>query len=322
MEKHQPENDKNGYLSDTFWRTPQRAVPGRPCQRVQENEVMSGSSYQQFQASVNDAWDLGDDEIISGIAETRISKAISQTAALNVINSHRNSTKNVDISDVKGDTDKVKSQKEVISVRKNESKKTGAGSGMGGAGQMRHYPGRPRPVRLSALTSREESNESKIERFQQLLENIVLDLNELKQLSWSGIPIKVRAVTWRLLAGYLPANAERRSETLERKRADYKHLVRQYYDAERDDDTYRQIHIDIPRMSPLVALFQQKTVTGNVSNASSTYGRSAIPPQGMSKAINDLVTPFFMVFLQEAAPTQELDSFPLDVLQRDTAGYH
>lgn len=67
-------------------------------------------------------------------------------------------------------------------------------------------------------------------------------------------------MTWRLLAGYLPANAERRAETLQRKREDYRHLVRQYYDAEREEDTYRQIHIDIPRMSPLVALFQQTTV--------------------------------------------------------------
>jgi hypothetical protein len=39
--------------------------------------------------------------------------------------------------------------------------------------------------------------------------------------------------------------------------------VKQYYDVERDEgfqDTYRQIHIDIPRMSPLISLFQQTTV--------------------------------------------------------------
>lgn len=186
MESHQAEYDKNGLVADTFWRTPQRAVPGRPCQRVEGVEVMSGSSYQQFQASVNDAWDLGDDDIISGIAEMKISKAISQTAALNVINSHRNSTKNVNKSDVK-DSDSVK-PKEEVAVKKNEVRKSGAS---GGSGPMRHYPGRPRPVRLSALTSREESSESKLDRFQQVLESPVLDLDELKQLSWSGIPIKV-----------------------------------------------------------------------------------------------------------------------------------
>ncbi|CAG9558920.1 unnamed protein product [Danaus chrysippus] len=315
MESHQAEHDKNGLVAETFWRTPQRAVPGRPCQRIQQNKVMSGSSYQQFQASVNDAWDLGDDDIISGIAETKISKAISQTAAINVINSHRKSTKNVN-NDVKVN-EGVKPREEVVAVRKNEIRKIG-GVPSGSSG-LRHYPGRPRPVKLSALTSREESSESKLERFQQVLESAVLDLNELKQLSWSGIPTKARAVTWRLLAGYLPANAERRAETLERKRADYKHLVRQYYDADREEDTYRQIHIDIPRMSPLVALFQQITVQVMFERILYIWAIRH-PASGYVQGINDLVTPFFMVFLQEAAPGKELDNFPLDSLteeQRD-----
>lgn len=307
MESQQTEHDKNGLLPDTFWKRPQRALPGRPLQRV-EDEVMSGSSYQQFQASVNDAWDLGDDDIISGIAETKISKAISQTAALNVINSHRSKTLN---KCDKKDTDTITKPE----VRKNETKKVGAGSGSG----MRHYPGRPRPVRLSALSSKEESSESKLERFQQIYESSVVNLDELKHLSWSGIPVKARAVTWRLLAGYLPANTERRAETLERKRADYKHLVKQYYEAERDDDTYRQIHIDIPRMSPLVALFQQLTVQVMFERILYIWAIRH-PASGYVQGINDLVTPFFMVFLQEAAPGEELDNFPLDKLtdqQRD-----
>ncbi|XP_049879509.1 TBC1 domain family member 22B [Pectinophora gossypiella] len=313
MESHQTEYDKDGFLSDTFWRRPQRAIPGRPCQRVGGGEVMSGSSYQQFQASVNDAWDLGDDDIISGIADTKISRAISQTAALNVINSHRNSSKNVNNSDVKVETENVKSENSTSGVKKNESRRSvGAGAS---SGPMR-YPGRPRPVRLSALSSREESSESKLERFQQLHENAVVDLNELKQLSWSGIPVKARAVTWRLLAGYLPANSERRAETLQRKRADYQHLVRQYYDAERDDDTYRQIHIDIPRMSPLVALFQQITVQVMFERILYIWAIRH-PASGYVQGINDLVTPFFMVFLQEAAPGEELDNFPLDKLSEE-----
>ncbi|XP_039751798.1 TBC1 domain family member 22B isoform X2 [Pararge aegeria] len=301
MESARAEHDKIELAAESFWRTPQRAVPGRPRQRIERSEVMSGSSYQQFQASVNDAWDLGDDDIISGIAETRISRAISHTAALNVINSHRNSTKGASKSDARS---------EAPPARADEVRRPGA------AGPLRHYPGRPRPVRLSALASREESNESKLERFQQLLNSAVLDLDELKQLSWSGIPAKARAVTWRLLAGYLPANAERRAETLQRKRADYRHLVRQYYDAEREEDTYRQIHIDIPRMSPLVALFQQPTVQVMFERVLYIWAIRH-PASGYVQGINDLVTPFFMVFLQEAAPGRELDDFPLDSLRAE-----
>lgn len=103
MEKGLPEHDKGSRLSDTFWKNPQGAIPGKTFQTVRRIEVMSGSSFQQFQASVNDAWDLGDDEIISGIADTKISKAISQTAALNVINSHRNSSKLVAKNEVRNE---------------------------------------------------------------------------------------------------------------------------------------------------------------------------------------------------------------------------
>lgn len=183
MEGIQPEHDKGTVLPETFWKTQHRAIPGRPCQRVGTSEVMSGSSYQQFQASVNDAWDLGDDDIVSGIAETRISKAISQTAALNVINSHRKKT--VYKGDVNTEIVKKEDVPKKVEVRK---------AGPGGSVPMRHYPGRPRAVKLSALASREESSESKLERFQQLQESDVIDLTELKQHSWSGIPVKVSEI--------------------------------------------------------------------------------------------------------------------------------
>lgn len=41
------------------------------------------------------------------------------------------------------------------------------------------------------------------------------------------------------------------------------------------------------------------------------------PASGYVQGINDLVTPFFMVFLQEAAPGKELDNFPLDSLTEE-----
>lgn len=39
-----------------------------------------------------------------------------------------------------------------------------------------------------------------MDKFQLLLEASVLNLEELKQLSWSGVPAKLRSVTWRLLS--------------------------------------------------------------------------------------------------------------------------
>lgn len=49
----------------------------------------SGStSFQDFQESVDDAWDSGDDEFCT-VSDVKISKKVSHSAALSVINSHR-----------------------------------------------------------------------------------------------------------------------------------------------------------------------------------------------------------------------------------------
>ncbi|XP_023230028.1 TBC1 domain family member 22B-like [Centruroides sculpturatus] len=104
---------------------------------------------------------------------------------------------------------------------------------------------------------------ARLEKFSTLLKGPNTDLDDLRKLSWSGIPTPVRPDTWRLLSGYLPANADRRKSSLERKRVEYFNFIRQYYDTRYEDvyqETYRQIHIDVPRMSPLVPLFQQEIV--------------------------------------------------------------
>ena len=50
---------------------------------------------------------------------------------------------------------------------------------------------------------------------------------------------------------------------MQRKQEEYQRYVDQYFATKDQDvhqDTYRQIHIDIPRMSPVVGLFQQRCV--------------------------------------------------------------
>ena len=66
---------------------------------------------------------------------------------------------------------------------------------------------------------------------------------------------------WKILCGYLPAG--KCDEVLRRKREEYRGYVNKYFDNKEEDihkDTFRQIAIDVPRMSPLVGLFQQKLV--------------------------------------------------------------
>ncbi|XP_053506324.1 TBC1 domain family member 22A isoform X1 [Ictalurus furcatus] len=187
-----------------------------------------------------------------------------------------------------------------------------------------------------AMTEREAS---RLDKFRQLLAGPNTDLEELRKLSWSGIPRQVRPITWKLLSGYLPANAERRASTLQRKRQEYFGFIEQYYDSRNDEhhqDTYRQIcidiprmtleifalqpklieiHIDIPRTNPLIPLFQQASVQEIFERILFIWAIRH-PASGYVQGINDLVTPFFVVYIFEYIE-EEVENFDVSSLQEE-----
>ncbi|XP_041636875.1 TBC1 domain family member 22A isoform X3 [Cheilinus undulatus] len=144
-----------------------------------------------------------------------------------------------------------------------------------------------------ALTEREAS---RLDKFKQLLAGPNTDLEELRKLSWSGIPRQVRPITWKLLSGYLPANAERRESVLQRKRQEYFGFIQQYYDSRNDEhhqDTYRQI-------------FERILFIWAIRH----------PASGYVQGINDLVTPFFVVYVFEYIE-EEVENFDVSSLQEE-----
>ncbi|KAM3872546.1 TBC1 domain family member 22B [Diretmus argenteus] len=166
------------------------------------------------------------------------------------------------------------------------------------------------------MTVREKS---RLDKFKQLLTSPSTDLEELRKHSWSGIPREVRPITWRLLSGYLPANMERRELVLKRKREEYFGFIEQYYHSRTDEnyrDTYRQIHIDIPRTNPLIPLFQQPAVQ-EVFERILFIWAIRHPASGYVQGINDLVTPFFVVFLSEFVQ-EDVENFDVAALPLDT----
>ncbi|KAJ8392029.1 hypothetical protein AAFF_G00083390 [Aldrovandia affinis] len=184
-----------------------------------------------------------------------------------------------------------------------------------------------------------EREASRLDKFRQVLAGPNTDLEELRKLSWSGIPRQVRPITWKLLSGYLPANVERRESTLQRKRDEYFGFIEQYYDSRNDEhhqDTYRQIHIDIPRMSPeglvlqpkvteihidiprtnpLIPLFQQASVQEIFERILFIWAIRH-PASGYVQGINDLVTPFFVVYVFEYIK-EEVENFDVSSLQEE-----
>ncbi|KAM4711786.1 TBC1 domain family member 22A isoform 2-T2 [Anableps anableps] len=166
-----------------------------------------------------------------------------------------------------------------------------------------------------AMTEREAS---RLDKFKQLLAGPNTDLEELRKLSWSGIPRQVRPIAWKLLSGYLPANAERRESILQRKRQEYFGFIQQYYDSRNDEhhqDTYRQIHIDIPRMMSPENLVLQPKVTEIFERILFIWAIRH-PASGYVQGINDLVTPFFVVFVFEYIE-EEVENFDVSSLQEE-----
>ena len=108
------------------------------------------------------------------------------------------------------------------------------------------------------LSERKSSDDTRVDKLMKILyEDEIADLSKLHSLSWLGVPNELRPMTWKLLLAYVPVVKAKRASTLERKRGEYEHLVHQYYNNRKNEDIYRQIHIDIPRMQPLMSIFQQ-----------------------------------------------------------------
>ncbi|KAI4989023.1 hypothetical protein ZWY2020_036340 [Hordeum vulgare] len=144
----------------------------------------------------------------------------------------------------------------------------------------------------------------RITKFTNELSRPAVILDKLRELSWSGVPPYMRPNIWRLLLGYAPPNADRREGVLTRKRLEYVECVSQYYDisdTERSDEEItmlRQIAVDCPRTVPDVTFFQDPQIQKSLERILYTWAIRH-PASGYVQGINDLVTPFLIVFLSE-----------------------
>ncbi|CAA3029240.1 GTPase-activating GYP1-like [Olea europaea subsp. europaea] len=153
-------------------------------------------------------------------------------------------------------------------------------------------------------TGARSTDSARLMKFQKELSGTTVILEKLRELAWSGVPPYLRPTVWRLLLGYAPSNSDRREGVLKRKRQEYLDCVAQYYDIpdiERTDEEIsmlRQIGVDCPRTVPDVSFFQQAEVQKSLERILYTWAIRH-PASGYVQGINDLATPFLVVFLSE-----------------------
>ncbi|GJP73532.1 hypothetical protein CLOP_g4234 [Closterium sp. NIES-67] len=163
---------------------------------------------------------------------------------------------------------------------------------------------------------------ARVAKFKKELSAPAVDLDALRELSWSGVPPNLRPTVWRLLLGYAPPNADRRETVLARKRQEYREWVPQYYDIpneDRSDDeihTLRQISVDCPRTVPDVPFFQQTLMQTAIERVLYIWAIRH-PASGYVQGINDLLTPFLTVFLSEVFEG-DIDTWVVSKLSEDT----
>ncbi|KAL5115464.1 GTPase-activating protein [Pleosporales sp. CAS-2024a] len=170
------------------------------------------------------------------------------------------------------------------------------------------------------------SRTARINKFKRILQASTVSLSDLRDLAWSGVPSEVRAMTWQVLLGYLPTSSERRVVALDRKRKEYLEGVRQAFDRGTsggtgtgtvaagtagasslpstirgrgrglDEAIWHQISIDVPRTNPHLPLYQYEATQRSLERILYVWAIRH-PASGYVQGINDLVTPFWQVFL-------------------------
>ncbi|XP_067861005.1 TBC1 domain family member 22A isoform X4 [Heptranchias perlo] len=298
------------------------------------------TTFQEFESITSDAWDVGDDddELLAMAAQNLNTDVVMETAN-KVIQIHsklqeqKQQDKQIEttpeqldsLEQADNNTDKI--------VKSNSAVELDTSTGLDDfpktpLQRQQSVPSRstiPLVARIADQNTSDaplmtEREMSRLEKFRQLLAGPNTDLEELRKCSWSGIPRPVRPITWKLLSGYLPANVERRESTLQRKRAEYFAFIEQYYDSRNEEhhqDTYRQIAIDIPRMTPESLILQPKV--REIFERILFIWAIRHPASGYVQGINDLVTPFFVVFVFEYIEGEvenfDVSSLPDEVLQ-------
>ncbi|KAG8861732.1 GTPase-activating protein [Tulasnella sp. 330] len=152
---------------------------------------------------------------------------------------------------------------------------------------------------LSKIAQQKEQQDRRREKIEDCLIKEDMDIAQLRKLSWNGIPSALRHVVWPILLGYLPLSSSARLPALQRKRLEFTNLVELTFARGKeglDQHIWHQIEIDVPRTRPGVKLWMQDGTQRSLERILYVWAIRH-PASGYVQGINDLVTPFYQIFL-------------------------
>ena len=149
-------------------------------------------------------------------------------------------------------------------------------------------------------------------QFETMLNSTIIPIRDLRKIAWNGIPPHHRSKIWKILLSYLPANTSRHQSTLNRKRNEYKDAIQQHYDipdnsrTNSEQETLRQVLVDVPRTAPEVPLFHNDRIRRCLSRLLYIWAMRH-PASSYVQGINDLATPLISVFISGYFPNKDVD---------------
>jgi len=159
----------------------------------------------------------------------------------------------------------------------------------------------------------------RFKKFESLLKEPNVDIEQLKKLSWSGIPEEFRPEAWQILMGYLPSNSDERETVLKEKRKEYNDIISETFKngiAGLNQSIYHQIHIDVPRTNPDLSLYQNPIIQESLEKILYCWAIRH-PKSGYVQGINDLITPFYHVFLSKYIPLKHINKFDFESFPKE-----
>ncbi|XP_063713230.1 TBC1 domain family member 22B-like [Symsagittifera roscoffensis] len=257
-------------------------------------------NFDEFQQRTHDAWEFSNDDL-TALGLGKVFQDVAESTANSVIENHK------------------KINKTGFSSSPTNAANNGSSRQQSKARQE-FDPDVPEtyPRPNSRERDKNEREAIKLRKFEEVLSEDPINIEKLRALCWNGIPIKLRPISWRLLTGYLPTSKSRQKETLERKRKEYFLFVDKIFNGTTDfnQDTYRQIKIDIPRTKPLIPLFQKPQIQLMFERILYIWSIRH-PASGYVQGINDLVVPFFTVFLSEVNGYKYVDDLDISELKEE-----
>jgi hypothetical protein len=143
-----------------------------------------------------------------------------------------------------------------------------------------------------------------------ILSQKMINLNDLKTFAWKGVPFEnsfLRAEVWKFLLGYYPINTELKDNLVKRKRQEYLETCLIYNSLlenpsknmnDSEMKIYKQISVDVPRTMPEYKLFSLGKIRQMMLRLLYVWSMRH-PASGYVQGFNDLVTPFFVIFITQ-----------------------